>query len=73
MQGWVVGDAAAEGLASDSHGLFAFQNIHVANTGKTKVGRDTREEREIKNKPSQSLPSSLNTTRPYGREDATGI
>lgn len=73
MHGWVAGDVATEGLASDIQGLFAFQSVHIANIGKTKVGRDTGEERGIKNKPSPSLPSSLNATLPYGREDATDI
>ena len=74
MHGWATGDVATEGLASDIQGLFAFQSVHIANIGKTKVERDTEEERGIKNKPSQSLPpSSLNATLPYGRDDATGI
>lgn len=78
MHRMLAGDAAAEGLASDIQGLFAFQSVHIANIGKNKVERDTGEEGGIKkkkkkNQPSQSLPSSLNTTLPYGREDATGI
>lgn len=74
MHGWVAGDVATEGLASDIQGLFAFQSVHLANTEKNQSWeRDTEEERGIKNKPSWSLPSSLNTTLPYGKEDATGI
>lgn len=41
-QGVAGGDAAAKGLASDSQGLFAFQRVHTANTGKTKLARHTR-------------------------------
>lgn len=73
MHGWVAGNVATEGLATDIQGLFAFQSVHMANIGKTKVGRDTGEERGTENKPSRSLPSSLNATLPYGRGDATGI
>lgn len=41
VHGWVADDATAKGLASDIQGLFAFQSVHTANIGKTKLARDT--------------------------------
>lgn len=43
---WVADDAAAKGLASDSQGLFAFESVHTANIGKTKLARHWVGERD---------------------------
>lgn len=73
MHGWVVGDVATEGLASDIQRLFAFQSVHIANTGKPKLGETLGRRGGIKNKTGWPLPCSLNAILPHGRGDATGI
>jgi len=46
MHGWVAGDVAKEGLASDIQGLFPFQRVHVGNIANQSWERHWEGERD---------------------------